>query len=98
MAEVGPGFSITSSRVNCQLNLALKYPFRGYQMGFIGISVYGRVELQDGVKGGRKLTTYFSGQVAQVSSLILSSFSSNLVNTKLRFFYFFVWTEDKATS
>ena len=59
-------------------------------MGFIGSSAYGRLELQDGVKGGRKLTAYFSGQVAQVSSLILSWFSSSLVNPMLLFFYFFI--------
>lgn len=71
VASQGKGISVTESRKNCQLNIALLYP-SGFQYSVFSADYRGYAALDKGVNGTQKSTYYFSGQTAQVSEFALS--------------------------
>ena len=64
-ARIGKNIAITESRENCQLNLNLKYS-SGWQYAVTASNFSGYAYLESGVTGVSKVTSYFSGQTAQV--------------------------------
>jgi len=67
VASIGPGVPITSSRINCQLNIDLEYP-SGFQYSVLGTDFRGYAGLDSGVTGIQSAMYYFSGSVAQAST------------------------------
>jgi hypothetical protein len=67
VASIGPGIPITSSRLNCQLNINLQYP-SGFQYSVLGTEFRGYAGLDAGVTGVQSANYYFSGSAAQAST------------------------------
>jgi hypothetical protein len=67
IASAGPGYTITDSRKNCQLNIQLHYP-GGFQYSIFSSDYRGFVDLESGVTGIQKATYYFAGQTKQSST------------------------------
>jgi len=67
VASIGPGVPITSSRINCQLNINLQYP-SGFQYSVLGTDFRGYAGLDSGVTGVQSANYYFSGSSAQAST------------------------------
>jgi hypothetical protein len=68
VASIGPGVAVTSNRVNCQLNINLKYP-SGFQYSILGTEFRGYSKLDKGVTGVQSATYYFSGCMSPLGNL-----------------------------
>jgi len=67
VASIGPGVPITSSRINCQLNINLQYP-SGFQYSVLGTDFRGYAGLDANVTGVQSATYYFSGSSVQATT------------------------------
>lgn len=67
VASIGPGVPITSSRINCQLNINLQYP-SGFQYSVLGTDFRGYVGIDAGVTGVQTANYYFSGSSTQATT------------------------------
>jgi len=67
VASIGPGVAVTANRVNCQLNINLKYP-SGFQYSILGTQFRGYSKLDKGVTGVQSATYYFSGSSSQAAT------------------------------
>jgi hypothetical protein len=69
IASIGPGIAVTEQRKNCQLNVDIQYP-GGFQYSILSADYRGYSAIQKGVSGTLKSTYYFSGDTAQVRSIL----------------------------
>jgi len=67
VASIGPGVPVTSSRINCQLNINLQYP-SGFQYSVLGTDFRGYVGIDAGVTGVQTANYYFSGSQTQATT------------------------------
>jgi hypothetical protein len=60
VATIGPGVAISSTRLNCQLNINLQYP-SGFQYSILNTQFRGYAGLEKYVTGVQSANYYFSG-------------------------------------
>jgi hypothetical protein len=67
---------VTASRINCQLNINLKYP-SGFQYSVLGTDFRGYTYLDAGVTGVQSANYYFSGCTCLFSRLVFCRAAAN---------------------
>lgn len=61
VAEIGPGISLSRSRINCVVTLNMKVP-EGWEFALESFRTSGFLDLHEGIRANYKTTYFFSGQ------------------------------------
>jgi hypothetical protein len=69
-ASVGPSAPVTAQRKNCQISIAISHS-PGYALAVYSATFSGWADLEAGVEGTVKATTYFAGESDQTSTSLV---------------------------